>query len=148
MTLKGNTAPLLVRGAVEGDNAMQKVETINDLRGSSLKQLIWPAKKAIKVIAQGNENPVRLYAANAYTSLKLLLIALDEEAQEPLKEVITPVKKRLRSKRVDINRPADIELLLHKRHKIPYKDLARVYGVSTDTVKSWYSNINRKNKVI
>lgn len=45
-----------------------------------LKAIVLKVNKLLKEIASDNsDNPVRLYASNAYTSLKLLLNKLDEE---------------------------------------------------------------------
>ena len=47
-----------------------------------LKTLVMKVNKLIKEMASDSGNPIRLYASNAYTSLKLFTNALNEEEHQ------------------------------------------------------------------
>lgn len=133
---------------------LQSKDWIDD-RGNDLifkikfKQLLMMVRDAVVVIAREDKNPLRLHGSNVYTSVKLLLDAMGEETKvipEAPKEVKAPVKRKKYKKRATGRRPADSELIRHRKNNVLQKNLAKVYGVDSSTISNWYSDIKRKKE--
>jgi len=114
-----------------GDNLVFKI---------SLEQLILTLTKSFHVMANDGKDSIRLYAANAYTTLALLLQALSNP--DDTLAIVPPVvvkKKRMHSGFG--KRPSDAELMRHKANRVPQKDLAKLYGVTKSAISNWYCKI-------
>ncbi len=110
------------------------------------EQLVLMLKKSVQVIAKEDLNPLRLYASNTYTSLKLMLAAMNEDdVKESPKKIDAPVKKKKRvyKGRVCGMRPSDEVLLDFKKSGFLHKKVAKLYGVKTSTVSNWYTKIKK-----
>lgn len=131
------------------------------------KQLVFALVKAVGAMGKDFNNPIRLYASNAYSTLALLMSVLDEDVEEPervgqktLKEgekerilgdwhktwreegKTGPLKVvKSRKKRVTGKRPPDAQLLEFRNNGALNKDIAKVLGVCNSTVGLWFKNI-------
>lgn len=109
-------------------------------------RLIGTTAKALHEAAN-NETPLRLYAANAFTSMSLLIAAMNDKVEpiEEHKKVETPVKKKRNYRgRVCGMRPTDAVLLNFQENGFTYKKVADMYGVVNSTVSNWYTAIKKK----
>lgn len=112
----------------EGDNLVFKIP---------LGQVILTLTKPFHVMANDDKNPIRLYAANAYTTLVLLLQALSNH-DNTLASVPPVVVRKKRMHSGFGKRPPDAELMRHKANRVPQKDLAKLYGVTKSAISNWY----------
>ncbi len=109
------------------------------------KQLVLMLKEATHTIAKDDKTSLRLYASNAYTSLKLLSAVLGEDVEEKPKEAAPPIeKKRTYKGRVCGMQPSDEVLLDFKKNGFTQKKIAALYGVQNSTVSNWYTKMKKK----
>lgn len=109
----------------------------------SFKQFVAMFIKVINVMATDDNNLLRLYASNVYTSLALLLDALNGPV-DTSKKVIKKVVKKARKKRVMGMKPSDEELITFKKNGATMADVSKVYGVVPSTVGNWYADLKKR----